>query len=75
MSPCAPLVDVALLMLIVEVAAQRAGSRANQCALVRFGASLNRHVQYRCCVIGGVFAPAEDAADVSESVRDRPAGH
>jgi hypothetical protein len=41
----------------------------------RFGASLNRHVQYRCCVIGGVFAPAEDAADVSESVRDRPAGH
>ena len=25
-------------MLIVEVAAQRAGSRANQCALVRVGA-------------------------------------
>jgi hypothetical protein len=25
----------------------------------RFGASLNRHVHYPCCVIDGVFEPAE----------------
>jgi hypothetical protein len=35
----------------------------------RFGASLNRHVHYHCCVIEAVFEPAEDAADVPKAVR------
>ncbi|WP_373510003.1 transposase zinc-binding domain-containing protein, partial [Thiocapsa sp.] len=39
----------------------------------RFGASLNRHVHYHCCVIDGVFEPAEDAGDRPETVRFRPA--
>ena len=39
----------------------------------RFGASLNRHVHYHCCVIDGVFEPAEDAGDIPQSVRFRPA--
>ena len=39
----------------------------------RFGASLNRHVHYHCCVIDGVFEPVEDAGDVSLAVRFRPA--
>ncbi|MGB5733306.1 MAG: transposase zinc-binding domain-containing protein [Thiohalocapsa sp.] len=39
----------------------------------RFGASLNRHVRYHCCVIDGVFEPVEDADDGAESVRFRPA--
>ena len=39
----------------------------------RFGASLNRHVHYYCCVIDGVFEPAEDAGDTPQSVRFRPA--
>ena len=38
-----------------------------------FGASLNRHVHYHCCVIDGVFEPAEDAGDSPESVRFCPA--
>jgi len=39
----------------------------------RFGASLNRHVHYHCCAIDGVFEPAEDAGDIFQSVRLRPA--
>jgi hypothetical protein len=39
----------------------------------RFGASLNRHVHYHCCVIDGVFEPVEEAGDVPQSVRFRPA--
>jgi hypothetical protein len=39
----------------------------------RFGASLNRHVHYHCCVIDGVFEPVEEADDVPQSVRFRPA--
>jgi hypothetical protein len=38
-----------------------------------FRASLNRHVHYHCCVIDGLFEPAEDAADVPEPIRFRPA--
>jgi hypothetical protein len=40
----------------------------------RFGASLNCYIHYHCCVIDGVFEPLEDAADVPEAVRFRPAG-
>jgi hypothetical protein len=39
----------------------------------RFGASLNRHVHYHCCVIDGVFEPAEEAGDDPQAVRFRPA--
>jgi flagellin len=34
---------------------------------------LNRHVHYHCCVIDGVFEPDEEADDVPQSVRFRPA--
>jgi hypothetical protein len=39
----------------------------------RFGASLNRHVPYHCCVIDGVFEAVEDASGISEAGRFQPA--
>jgi hypothetical protein len=39
----------------------------------RFGASLNRHVHYHCCVIDGVFEPLEEADDGLQSMRFCPA--
>jgi hypothetical protein len=39
----------------------------------RFGASLNRHVHYHCCVIDGVFEAVEDASEISEAGRFQPA--
>jgi hypothetical protein len=39
----------------------------------RFGASLNRHVHFHCCVIDGVFEPVKDTHNVPQSVRFRPA--
>ena len=39
----------------------------------RFGASLNRHVHYHCCVIDGVFEPDEEAGDIPQSLRFLPA--
>ncbi len=39
----------------------------------RFGASLNRHVHFHCCVIDGVFEPVADTSGISEAVRFRPA--
>ena len=39
----------------------------------RFGASLNRHIHYHCCVIDGVFEPVAAAGDVPQSVHFRPA--
>jgi hypothetical protein len=39
----------------------------------RFGTSLNQHIHYHCCVIDGVFEPVEEADDVRQSVRFRPA--
>jgi hypothetical protein len=40
----------------------------------RFGASLNRHVHFHCCVIDGVFEPAEEADDAGpQAVRFRAA--
>jgi hypothetical protein len=39
----------------------------------RFGASLNRHVHYHCWVIDGVFELLEEAGDIPQSVRFRPA--
>jgi hypothetical protein len=38
----------------------------------RFGASLNRHVHYHCCIIDGVFEPAQEADD-RQAVRFRAA--
>jgi hypothetical protein len=37
----------------------------------RFGACLNRHVHYHCCVIDGGFEPVEDPGAVPQSVRFR----
>jgi hypothetical protein len=39
----------------------------------RFGASLNRHGNDRCCIIDGVLAGAEDLSAVCDAVRCRPA--
>lgn len=39
----------------------------------RFGASLNRHVHYHCCVIDGDFEPIENAGEIPQSVRFLPA--
>jgi hypothetical protein len=39
----------------------------------RFGASLNRHIHYHCCVIDGVFEPVEGADDGPQAVRFSPA--
>jgi hypothetical protein len=35
----------------------------------RFGASLNRHVHYHCCIIDRVFEPVEEANDDPQAVR------
>jgi len=37
----------------------------------RFGAALNCHLHYHCCVIDGMFEPVGDAGDVAEPVRFR----
>ncbi|MFE8033286.1 transposase [Thiohalocapsa marina] len=68
-----------ILLRVIEAHLRRgagAGSQARFGAVSfihRFGASLNRHVHYHCCVIDGVFEPVEEADDVPQSVRFRPA--
>jgi hypothetical protein len=68
-----------ILLRVIEAHLRQgsgAGSRARFGAVSfihRFGASLNRHVHFHCCVIDGVFEPAEDAGDIPQSVRFRPA--
>jgi hypothetical protein len=68
-----------ILLRVIEAHLRQgsgAGSHARFAAVSfihRFGASLNRHVHYHCCVIDGVFEPLDDAGDVPESVRFRPA--
>ena len=52
-----------------------AGSHARfgaLCFVPRFGAALNCHLHYHCCVIVGMFEPVGDAGDVAEPVRFRP---
>ena len=68
-----------LLLRVIE-AQLRQGSDASAHArfravifIHRFGASINRHALYHCCVIDGVFEPAEETDDVPQSVRFRPA--
>jgi hypothetical protein len=39
----------------------------------RFGAALNRHVHFHCCVIDGVFEPVDDPPGTCEAVRFWPA--
>jgi len=39
----------------------------------RFGASLNRHIHYHCCIIDGVFERVDNAVGVCEAVHFRPA--
>ena len=68
-----------ILLRVIEAQLRRssdAGARARFGAVSfihRFGASLNRHVHYHCCVIDGVFEPIEDAGDGPQAVRFRPA--
>jgi hypothetical protein len=68
-----------ILLRVIEAHLRQdssAGSQARFGAVSfihRFGASLNRHVHYHCCVIDGVFEPVEEADDVPQSARFRPA--
>ena len=68
-----------ILLRVVEGHLRRSSDASSQARfgavsfIHRFGASLNRHVHYHCCVIDGVFEPVEEAGDVPESVRVRPA--
>ncbi len=63
-----------ILLRVIEAhlcLASNAGSHARFGAvsfIQRFGASLNRHVHYHCCVIDGAFEPAEEAGDDPQTV-------
>jgi hypothetical protein len=65
-----------ILLRVIEGHLRRSsGASAHACFgavsfIHRFGASLNRHVHYHCCVIDGVFEPARDDGD---AVHFRPA--
>ena len=67
------------LLRVIETHLRRSSGASSQARLKavsfihRFGASLNRHVHYHCCVIDGVFEPDEETDDVPQSVRFRPA--
>ncbi len=68
-----------ILLRVIEAYLRRSSGGNSQARsgavsfIHRFGASLNRHVHYHCCGIDGVFEPAEDAGDIPQSVRFRPA--
>ncbi len=68
-----------ILLRLVEGHLRRSSDASGRARTVvvsfihRFGAHLNRHIQYHCCVIDGVFEPAEDAIGVTEALRFRPA--
>jgi hypothetical protein len=68
-----------ILLRVIEahlIQGSGAGARARLKAVSfihRFGASLNRHVHYHCCIIDGVFEPVEEAGDDPQSVHSRPA--
>ena len=68
-----------ILLRVIEAHLRRSSAASSHARLKavsfihRFGASLNRHVHYHCCVIDGVFEPVEEADDVPQSVRFRPA--
>jgi hypothetical protein len=68
-----------ILLRVIEAHLRRSSDASAQARfgavslIHRFGASLNRHVHYHCCVIDGVFEPDEEADDVPQSVRFRPA--
>jgi hypothetical protein len=69
-----------ILLGIIEAHLRRSSNASSQARfgavsfIHRFGASLNRQVQYHCCVIDGVFGPAEQADDAGpQTVRFRAA--
>jgi hypothetical protein len=68
-----------ILLRVIEAHLRQgsgAGSQARFGAVSfihRFGASLNRHVHYHCCIVDGVFEPVEDAGEIPQSVRFLPA--
>ena len=62
--------------LFPQIQGSGAGSHAcfGAASLIqRFGACLNRHVHHHCCVIEAMFEPLDEAADVPEAVRFKPA--
>ena len=68
-----------ILLRVIEahlIQGSGAGARARFGAVSfihRFGASLNRHVHYNCCIIDGVFEPVEEAYNGPQAVRFRAA--
>jgi len=68
-----------ILLRVIEVHLRQASGASSHARfgavsfIHRFGASLNRHVHYHCCVIDGVFEPVADADNAPKSVRFRPA--
>jgi hypothetical protein len=68
-----------ILLRVIEAHLRRSSAASSQARLKavsfihRFGASLNRHVHYHCCIIDGVFEPVEEAGDGPQSVRFRAA--
>ncbi len=68
-----------ILLRVIEAHLRRSSGASSQACfgavsfIHRFGTSVNRHVHCTCCVIDGVFEPLEEAADVPEAVRFRPA--
>ena len=68
-----------ILLRVIEALLRRGSGASSQARfgavsfIHRCGASINRHVHYHCCVIDGVFEPDEEAGDIPQSVRFRPA--
>jgi hypothetical protein len=58
-----------ILLRVIEAHLRRSSGGNSQARfgavsfIPRFGASLNHHVHYHCCVIDGAFEPVEDAGD------------
>jgi hypothetical protein len=68
-----------ILLRVIEAQLRRSSGASSHARfgavnfIHRFGASLNRHVHYHCCVINGVFETIEDAGEFPQSVRFLPA--
>jgi hypothetical protein len=68
-----------ILLGVIEAHRRRSSDASSQARFgaVRFihrlGASLNRPVHDHCCIIDGVFEALEEAGDIPQSVRVRPA--
>jgi hypothetical protein len=68
-----------ILLRVIEAHLRRSSDASSQARfgavsfIHRFGASLNQHIHYHCCVIDGVFESVEEAGDIPQAVHFRPA--